>query len=164
MPTKLLALLRPALLVQEWSQLFHHAQIIEVGPVFDDLASLYAAYNNSGGLHPLASGSNAFQLPLVGAAKPHTGCHLLSFGYQVLYSDLQVGKGFAVIGGSLLGGFYAPYVLGVGGVVADVVWSVDLICCVQVSLGKYLFLLPTNYGLVLFFRHIAVTPFPCRDF
>jgi hypothetical protein len=72
----------------------------------------------------------------------------------------MVGEGLEVVGGGLLGGFQAPHVLGVRGVVADVVGSVDLVRRLQVPAAEELFLLPTDQGLVLF-RH-GTSFFPTR--
>src|SRR5829696_5234278 len=99
----------------------------------------------------------------MGAASPEAGYHLVPFGYLVLNGDLQVRESFAHASGELLDSFHTTYVLVTSGLVAYVVWGVDLFSSVEVSLCPDLLKLPTRHGLVLFRRHHTSCSFPTRS-
>src|SRR5215217_7081657 len=89
-----------------------HAQLVEVVPAFHYLAFIreaedaYPAHSNR-----FASGSDAPELALMGAASPPAGHHHVSFGYLILDSGTKVREGLAklpdkpldVLGPTLLG-------------------------------------------------------------
>src|SRR5215207_755866 len=89
-----------------------HAQLVEVVPAFHYLAFIreaedaYPAHSNR-----FASGSDAPELALMGAASPPAGHHHVSFGYLILDGGTKVREGLAklpdkpldVLGPTLLG-------------------------------------------------------------
>jgi hypothetical protein len=75
-----------------------------VAPVLHDLPVRDAEHVYGPDLNPLASRSDALELPPVGTAHRYAGCHLVPFGYQVLDSDSYVGEGFASLREGLLEG------------------------------------------------------------
>src|SRR5215210_3888622 len=96
---------------------------------------------------------------LVGATGPKAHYDLVPFGHHILYGAGEVGKGFAIGSGELLGPFYASC-FAAGRLIADVVGVDDLLGYVEVArVVKELLHLPAHHGLVLFCRHILCPPF-----
>jgi hypothetical protein len=75
------------------SKLLHHAQLITVAPVLHNLALSNARDVYRRELYTVASRSDAHELPLVGAAPPHTSYYLVSLGDYVFYIYMEVGEG-----------------------------------------------------------------------
>jgi hypothetical protein len=140
------------------AKLLHHAQGIEVGPVFRDLAALDATYDYACYLYLVANGRNTRQLTSVSAAKRKTGSYLVPFGYLVLYGGLKIGEGTAVHKGVLLGGFNAAYIFRISGVVSNVVSGVYLVCCVQVTLDEGLINTSINVRKLRSCQGVALLP------
>ena len=86
-------------------------------------------------------GAKGLRLTLVGTTSPKADYNLVPFGDHILYSVLEVGKGFAVGSGELLGPFCASYVSG-GRLMADVVWVEDLLGGVEARI-TYRFVPPS---------------------
>src|SRR5215203_1316210 len=103
--------------------------------MFDYLASLDAVRADAPYFHLPARGRDAPKLALMGAPRGKAGYHLVASGYLVLYGGLRVREGFADASSELLDSFHTTYVPFTSGLVAYVVWGVDLISSVEVPIG-----------------------------
>src|SRR5215212_4393951 len=139
-------------------ELLHHAQGIEAVPALRHLAVGELLDRYARDLHPVTrGGAQIFCLALMGTVGAPPGHHLISFGQLVFYNAGEVREGQAHGCGVLLGAFDASDV-SYGGLVADEVGGVDLLCGVEVTpLVVQLLKLPVRHGSVLFGGH-ALSP------
>jgi hypothetical protein len=64
--------------------------------VLHDLAVRYAEHVDGPHLHPLASGSEALELPLMRAAHHDAGSHPIPFGHHLLDGDAEIREAHAI--------------------------------------------------------------------
>src|SRR5215203_3084003 len=134
------------------AQLLHHAQLVHVVPTFHHFALLGEpedAYPRNH--HLIASGSDASELALVGAASLPTGNDLVPFGYLILDNAMKIGEGLTELAHELFDVLGATFQSSAVGLVGDVPVE-DLVRQVEVPLVRDLFDVAPKDGLVLF-RH-----------
>ena len=140
------------------AKLLHHAQGIEVGPVFRDLAALDATYDYACYLYLVASGRNTRQLTSVSAAKRKAGSYLVPLRLPgPLRWPVDRGR-HCGNRGVLLGGLNAAYIFRISGVVSNVVSGVYLVCCVQVTLDEGLINTSINVRKLHSCQGVALLP------
>src|SRR5215211_2625144 len=103
------------------AQLLHHAQLVHVVPTFHHFALLGEpedAYPRNH--HLIASGSDASELALVGAASLPTGNDLVPFGYLILDNAMKIGEGLTELAHESLDVLGATFQGSAVGLVGDV--------------------------------------------
>jgi hypothetical protein len=122
--------------------LLQHTQVIVCFPLLDYLAVLEAVDGDAFEFHLLASGrAKLLRLSLMSAANGVAAYHLITLGYRILHTDVNVGESLEKRRDELLGLIVASEVL--IGFVPDEVGRVELFYEVGVS-GS---LSPKNAGL-----------------
>src|SRR5215211_7414607 len=123
------------------ADLSHKAKLVLDSPRLGDLAFLYAVEGDAREFDSIAGWRHAHIVPLVGGAAPPASNHLVLLSYEVLNDAYHVREASPEICCLLLGS------LGLSG-------CKEFLCCVEVAgMVPELFLFPTHYGLVLFYRH-----------
>src|SRR5213082_1688752 len=84
-------------------KLLHQAQGIEVGPLFDDLATHDVKDIGAGKRHVLPSWGKTLKGPLMDATPSVANRHLVPLSNHVLSRELEVGEGGGVSGHQLFG-------------------------------------------------------------
>src|SRR5215213_7977003 len=140
------------------AQLLHHAQLVHVVPTFHHFALLGEqedAYPRNH--HLIASGSDASELALVGAASPPTGNDLVPFGYLILDDAMKIGEGLTELAHESFDVLGATFQGSAVGLVGDVPVE-DLVRQVEVPLVRDLFDVAPKDGLVLFGHRSLLLP------
>src|SRR5215211_7693207 len=140
------------------AQLLHHAQLVHVVPTFHHFALLGEpedAYPRNH--HLIASGSDASELALVGAASLPTGNDLVPFGYLILDNTMKIGEGLTELAHELFDVLGATFQGSAVGLVGDVPVE-DLVRQVEVPLVRDLFDVAPKDGLVLFGHRSLLLP------
>src|SRR4051812_2233040 len=110
-------------------ELLHHTHRVIVVPALHYLALGDPLDRDTRYLHPVTcGGTHLLSLTLVGATSPPAANHLVSFCYLVFYGAGEVRKSTAEASSELPGALYTIYVFWHGGVVADKVGGIDLLC------------------------------------
>src|SRR5215204_287586 len=140
------------------AQLLHHAQLVHVVPTFHHFALLGEpedAYPRNH--HLIASGSDASELALVGAASLPTGNDLVPFGYLILDNAMKIGEGLTELAHESLDVLGATFQGSAVGLVGDVPVE-DLVRQVEVPLVRDLFDVAPKDSLVLFGHRSLLLP------
>ena len=132
----------PSLLVRGTSRprdsthLPQHAQLVEVVPAFHYLAFIREAEDAyPGHSNRFASGSDAPELALMGAASPPAGHHHVPFGYLILDAHLYIRESVAKHASEFFDAFRAAYILRTCRIMAYKVRGEKLVCYFQVPLA-----------------------------